>query len=412
MSFALGYLYPSGQGMVYQEFMDSVIGLISVDSNSRQEFRGYFSSRTAYIPDGRNKLCKVFLEQTECEWLLMVDYDVVFSTEQVYALLDSADPVERPIVAGVYVTWFGDDNSLRPCWMKEIDGIEYCPVPDWSFGLEQMTCVGMGFTLIHRGVLEKMQVEYADDPWHWFGHDIIGVDRVGEDITFCNRARKLGFTVWGNGAVNTGHIKQKVLTVDDVDGVAYSKATAFTPHTEVGKVVLNIGGGSKQIPLPEQYAGWKHVLFDVVPSHDVDILGDARDMPGVATNSYDAVYASHVIEHFSEHDAQKALDETYRVLKSGGTLEVRVPDLTAVIRRVADENLDIDSVLYESSAGPIRVIDVLYGHQASVVTHGSSMQHLTAFTLKTLRDAIVKSGFSDVRVTGANLELEAHAVKP
>jgi SAM-dependent methyltransferase len=44
-------------------------------------------------------------------------------------------------------------------------------------------------------------------------------------------------------------------------------------------------------------------------------------------NSADAVYASHVLEHLDYHDFWKALENTYRVLKSGGRFRLIVPDL-------------------------------------------------------------------------------------
>jgi len=31
------------------------------------------------------------------------------------------------------------------------------------------------------------------------------------------------------------------------------------------KKVLNVGGGSKNIPIPPLYSGWEHVLLDIDP---------------------------------------------------------------------------------------------------------------------------------------------------
>lgn len=49
---------------------------------------------------------------------------------------------------------------------------------------------------------------------------------------------------------------------------------------------------------------------------------------GAAT--FDAVYHSHVLEHFSQSAARRLLEECLRVLKPGGVLRVVVPDLEAV----------------------------------------------------------------------------------
>jgi predicted SAM-dependent methyltransferase len=49
-------------------------------------------------------------------------------------------------------------------------------------------------------------------------------------------------------------------------------------------------------------------------------------------NSFDLVYHSHVLEHFSKDDGVKFLRDCYRVLKPGGVLRVVVPDLERIVK--------------------------------------------------------------------------------
>lgn len=51
-----------------------------------------------------------------------------------------------------------------------------------------------------------------------------------------------------------------------------------------------------------------------------------------AENTYDAVYHSHVLEHFPKDKAQYFINECYRVLKPGGILRVAIPDLEQIAR--------------------------------------------------------------------------------
>lgn len=51
-----------------------------------------------------------------------------------------------------------------------------------------------------------------------------------------------------------------------------------------------------------------------------------RGLP-VATGSVDGLYASHVLEHLSLEDMRRALRESLRVLRPGGTFRLIVPDL-------------------------------------------------------------------------------------
>lgn len=48
--------------------------------------------------------------------------------------------------------------------------------------------------------------------------------------------------------------------------------------------------------------------------------------------TFDAVYHSHVLEHFSQKDAPGFISECRRVLKPGGILRVAVPDLEGIAR--------------------------------------------------------------------------------
>lgn len=46
----------------------------------------------------------------------------------------------------------------------------------------------------------------------------------------------------------------------------------------VARSVLNVGGGSMQIPIPEHFRGWRHVQIDVDPKDAPDIVCDAREL--------------------------------------------------------------------------------------------------------------------------------------
>jgi hypothetical protein len=61
-----------------------------------------------------------------------------------------------------------------------------------------------------------MYEAHQDDPWKWFNHDLVQIrdrdpERLGEDITFCVRARELGFKIYGTPNVCCGHVKSHLL---------------------------------------------------------------------------------------------------------------------------------------------------------------------------------------------------------
>ena len=85
-----------------------------------------------------------------------------------------------------------------------------------------MASVGMGFTLIHRRVLEALQKAKPKHRWAWFGHDEVVdengfIDCMGEDPTFCMRAKALGFKIQGHSGIAVGHKKTTLLTWESFD---------------------------------------------------------------------------------------------------------------------------------------------------------------------------------------------------
>lgn len=194
---------------------------------------------------------------------------------------------------------------------------------------------------------------------------------------------------------------------------AVTGAPAYRAPTG-GKRVLNVGGSSKVIPLPELYAGWEHVLLDIDPRHAPDILCDARELDKLAPAQFDAIYCAHNLEHYFRHEVPAVLGGFLHVLKDDGFAHIRVPDMGEVMRTVVSRNLDIDDVLYQSAAGPITVLDVIYGHGRDIERSGNDFfAHKTGFTQQALTGALNRCGFDHVfaRALPEMLEVQAFAFK-
>jgi len=70
------------------------------------------------------------------------------------------------------------------------------------------------------------------------------------------------------------------------------------------------------------------VGLDIQAEVSPNIVADAGMLP-FRDEVFDYIYSSHLIEHFSHNDAAKVLAGWVRVLKRGGTIEIRCPDLRA-----------------------------------------------------------------------------------
>lgn len=77
---------------------------------------------------------------------------------------------------------------------------------------------------------------------------------------------------------------------------------------------LNIGGGSKAIPVPT-YADWEQLLLDNDPRGDPGMVCDARKLVTLPPKQFDAIYCSHNLEHYYRHDIPKVLDGVIHLLK-------------------------------------------------------------------------------------------------
>lgn len=157
--------------------------------------------------------------------------------------------------------------------------------------------------------------------------------------------------------------------------------------------LLNVGCG----PQGRQHGflgfkDWQEVRLDIDPSVQPDVLGTMTDMSAVATASMDAIVSSHNIEHLYPHEVPQALAEFVRVLKDDGLLLITCPDLQSVCERVARGELA--SPLYNSDAGPIAALDVLYGHREAMAAGNLFMAHRCGFTLEVLANTLQACGFA------------------
>ncbi len=174
--------------------------------------------------------------------------------------------------------------------------------------------------------------------------------------------------------------------------------------------VLNVGGGSKATPLPPQYRDFEHVLLDIDPVGNPDLVCDARELASLEPGQFDAVYCSHNLEHYHRHEVPKVLAGFRHVLKPGGFAHIRVPDIPAVMRVVQDRGLDLEDTLYTSPSGPITVLDVIYGYGRQIEASGVGFYaHKTGFSNKTLIRVLKDAGFVRTFSSLGNLEINALA---
>jgi len=99
---------------------------------------------------------------------------------------------------------------------------------------------------------------------------------------------------------------------------------AFTSSSASYSNYLNLGCGHRFHP------EWTNVDF-VATAEGVMAADLAKGIP-FPDASFDVVYHSHLLEHFSKGEAEPFLKECYRILRPNGILRVAVPDLEQIVK--------------------------------------------------------------------------------
>lgn len=150
-------------------------------------------------------------------------------------------------------------------------------------------------------------------------------------------------------------------------------------------VRVNLGAG------PDRKPGWVNVdngVDDDIWEKKLEgdhVEADALEyLDTLADDSVDEIYAGHFLEHFEyglddweQSEGHGLLTSCYRVLKSGGTIGIVVPDTKEVMRGYFSEGRDLD--------------DICAGFLYSTI---QPSRHKWSWDLMTLRRALERAGFT------------------
>lgn len=141
---------------------------------------------------------------------------------------------------------------------------------------------------------------------------------------------------------------------------------------------------------------WAETRLDIDAGVQPDVIGTMTDMKAVGSQTMDAVFSSHNIEHLYPHEVPLALAEFRRVLTADGFAVITCPDLQSVCALVAQDKLTDPA--YTSPAGPIAPLDILYGHRPAMARGNLFMAHRCGFTRKVLQGSLKAAGFVSIAI--------------
>lgn len=168
-------------------------------------------SGCSIITMARNMLVDQFL-QSDCTELLFIDGDVLAQADDILRLM--AQSGDKDITAGSYPRRSRDRKFFMDLYFDENNELEF------DGAMMRINRVGTGFMLIRRNVIEAI----AEKSEKYLGQDGIGnvanvfdfklMDGkfVGEDYSFCDKARDQGFKVWLDVEISLPHVGQEEFT--------------------------------------------------------------------------------------------------------------------------------------------------------------------------------------------------------
>ena len=193
----------------------------------------------ALICRNRSVMATSFLEYVWMENQKFLDSDIVFEPYHLKKLYDDLK-AGYDIIGGMYPTRSGTDNSSY-FWGGK--------APD-SLGIHEVQFLSTGFMGISKYALQKIVREYRypdgskmpllhpntdgmrSYPFfeaHWGKNEIPDADGstdiwISEDWDFCEKARAVGFTIYGDLDIQLGHQGTRIVTFLDVQEYRRKKA--------------------------------------------------------------------------------------------------------------------------------------------------------------------------------------------
>jgi GT2 family glycosyltransferase len=208
-------------GQVHGEFAVSLAMLATNFSDKLGPFIRVEGS--GLISRMRNEIVSTFLNQTNSDWLLMIDSDEKIDSITFKKLIDAAHHIERPVMAGLVFAAFNSVDIYPepvPSIYNAVEG-GFAPISNYPVDeVIRIDAAGTGCLLVHRSVLEKIQefsTEHEAGKWCWFQDFPIDGTWWGEDLIFCSRVNNAGFPIHAHTGAILPHRKSFWLTNEHHD---------------------------------------------------------------------------------------------------------------------------------------------------------------------------------------------------
>ncbi len=160
---------------------------------------------------------------------------------------------------------------------------------------------------------------------------------------------------------------------------------------------LEIGPGDKRI---ENFEG-----INIVPNEATDYIADVAKGIPCPDCVFDIVYSSHFLEHIEWFKTKFVLQEMYRILKTGGHVEIWVPDGLKICKAFVDAEISKSKDYtndgwwkFNDKHDPcIWANGRIFTYGNGEIIKGHFNAHLALFSERYLRELMQEVGFKNIR---------------
>ena len=153
------------------------------------------------VYDARNSLALNAIK-AEADYVMWFDSDMVFPPNTLEKLIEDTD--KGDIITGVY---YRRVIPYHPVLMDKLeiseDKCEWSDYIDYPQDIFEVAGCGFGCVLVPTKVLLEVFTEY--------GNMFSPINGVGEDLSFCWRARQLGYKIVCDPSIQCGHVGHYVV---------------------------------------------------------------------------------------------------------------------------------------------------------------------------------------------------------
>lgn len=212
---------PTLSGRVPIELMQ---GLHDAMARTGHEVLLHYERGSTPVDLARNKICQIFLK-SDCDTLWMIDDDTI-PPKNFPDVLEADGDIVTPIIVGAQPMDDGKLGLFNVAYLKNSAG--NWRTMNWEVrdtGIIDIDAAGTGCLLIKRHVIEDPRMHLPKQFIDVFGNPQEldeteppalfqikrkpnGVWISGEDLTFCDRAKQLGYSIKLHTGVVCGHLKE------------------------------------------------------------------------------------------------------------------------------------------------------------------------------------------------------------